>query len=160
MMLIDEIDVTIKAGDGGEGKVSFGKMEKSGPDGGNGGKGGDVYIVGSSDLTLLGQFRGKKVIEADNGIPGGKDKRAGKNGDDLVIQLPVGSSLSDKKTKEVFELEKVGQEILLCLGGKGGIGNYDLRSSINTTPTNTIPARKGQKRKNKNWRWLRLCNFR
>ena len=112
-MLIDEIAVNIKAGNGGDGKVSYGKLEKSGPDGGNGGKGGDVYIVGSSDLTLLGQFRSKSEIEAENGVPGGKDKCAGKNGDDLIIMLPVGSLLKDKKTKEVFELAKVGQKILL-----------------------------------------------
>lgn len=146
-MFIDEVDITVKAGDGGEGKVSFGKSRRSGPDGGNGGKGGDVYITGSSDLTLLLQFRSKNVIEADNGVPGGKDKRAGKNGDDLILQLPVGSLLTDKKTKQVFELEKVGQTILICTGGQGGIGNYDLRSSINTAPKNTIPARKGQKRR-------------
>ncbi|MAG59622.1 GTPase ObgE [Candidatus Woesebacteria bacterium] len=145
-MFVDEVDVTFEAGDGGEGKVSFGKMEKSGPDGGNGGKGGDIYIVGSSDLTLLSQFRGKDVVAAGDGVPGNKDKKAGKNADDLFIQLPVGSSLADLETKETFELEKVGQEILLCVGGKGGIGNYDLRSSRNTTPKNTIPARKGQKR--------------
>jgi len=146
MMLIDEIVATIKAGDGGEGKVSFGKMKKSGPDGGNGGRGGDVYVVGSSDLTLLSQFRGKSVIKADNGIPGDKDKMAGKNGEDLKIQLPFGSLLTDKKTKKVFELENVGQEILLCEGGKGGIGNFDLRSSRNTTPKYSIPAKKGKKR--------------
>lgn len=143
-MLIDEIDVVIKAGDGGAGKVSFGKMEKSGPDGGNGGKGGDVYIVGSSDLTLLNQFRSKPVIEAGSGVPGSKDKRAGKKADDLILQLPVGTLLTNKKTKETFEIQKVGQRILLCKGGRGGIGNYDLRSSRNTTPLNTIPARKGQ----------------
>jgi len=146
-MLIDEIDVNVKAGDGGEGKISFGKLEKSGPDGGNGGKGGDIYIVGSSDLTLLSQFRGKSLVEAQNGIPGGKDKCAGKNGKDLIIMLPVGSLVEDRKTKEVIELENVDQKILLCVGGKGGIGNFDLRSSRNTTPKITKPAKKGQKRK-------------
>jgi GTP-binding protein len=146
MMLIDEVDVIIKAGNGGDGKVSFGKLEKSGPDGGNGGKGGDVYVVGSSDLTLLNQFRSKREIEAENGLSGGKDKCTGKSGDDLIIQLPVGSLLKDKKTKEAFELEKVGHKILLCIGGEGGIGNFDLRSSRNTTPKSTIPAKKGQKR--------------
>lgn len=145
-MLIDEVDVKIKAGKGGHGIVSFGKIEKSGPDGGNGGKGGDVYIVGSSDLTLLGQFRANKVIRANNGTSGSKDKRTGKNAEDLVLHIPIGSVLTDKKTKEVFELTKTGESILLCRGGKGGIGNYDLRSSKNITPLNTIPAGKGQVR--------------
>ena len=146
-MFVDETDVTISAGDGGEGKISFGKFERSGPDGGNGGDGGDVYIVGSSDLTLLGQFRSKRVLSAENGGFGGKNKCTGKNGDDLTLNLPTGSVLTDKKSKDVFELKKVGQKILLCLGGNGGIGNYDLRSSRNTTPKTRIPATKGQKRK-------------
>lgn len=146
-MLIDEIEATIKAGNGGEGKVSFGKLEKSGPDGGNGGKGADVYVVGSSDLTLLAQFRSKRVIEAENGVPGGKDKCAGKNGDDLLLMLPVGTLIRDKNSKEECELNKVGQKILLCEGGEGGVGNFDLRSSTNTAPKNTIPAKKGQIRK-------------
>jgi GTPase len=145
-MLIDEVDVIFKAGDGGGGKVSFGKMAKSGPDGGNGGKGGDIYLEGSSDLKLLGQFHGKNVIEAENGIPGDKKKMAGKFAPDLTILIPFGSTITDKKTKEVFEVAKVGEKILLCEGGKGGVGNFDLRSPSNTTPLNSIPASKGQKR--------------
>lgn len=145
-MLIDEVEVTIKAGDGGRGIVSFGKSEKSGPDGGNGGDGGNVYIKASSDLTLLAQFRGKELVKGKSGVHGQKEKRHGKNGEDIVLNLPVGSLLTDTKTHETFELNKVGKEILLCEGGEGGTGNFDLRSSRNVTPTNTIPPTSGQSR--------------
>jgi len=145
-MLVDEIELTIKGGDGGEGTVSFGKMSKSGPDGGNGGDGGDVYIVSSSDLTLLNQFSALETVSAQDGVPGKKDKRAGKKGQDLEISLPIGTRLVDLETKQVFELDKKNQKILFCRGGRGGIGNFDMRSSKNTTPTNTIPAEPGQVR--------------
>lgn len=145
-MIIDELDLIIKAGDGGEGRISFGKMRLSGPDGGNGGDGGDVYVEAKSDLTLLGQFKGKKIVEAGDGFKGGQKKSTGKRGEDLTIYLPVGTQLTDKKTGEVFELEEVGQRILLCKGGKGGIGNFELRSSTNTTPKETIPPKPGQRR--------------
>jgi len=145
-MLIDEVEVTVKAGNGGNGAMSFGKSEKSGPDGGNGGDGGDVYIMGSSDLTLLAQFRGKELVEGQSGVHGKKEKRHGKNAKDLILNLPVGSFLTDANTGETFELNTVGEEILLCKGGEGGTGNFDLRSSRNVTPTNTIPPTPGQSR--------------
>lgn len=145
-MIIDELELTVKAGDGGEGKVSFGKMAKSGPDGGNGGDGGDVYIIASSDLSLLGQFRGKKFVSAGDGFKGGQKKAAGKRGSDLELLIPIGTLLVDTNTKEKFELSKVGQKLLLCKGGAGGIGNFELRSSTNTTPKNKIPAKPGQVR--------------
>ena len=146
-MITDELNITIKAGDGGRGIVSFGKMAKSGPDGGNGGKGGDVYIVAKDDLTLLNRFAPKKLVSAENGEKGGKDKCTGKNGEDLYLDMPVGTLLKDKETKEEFELTEKGQTILLCEGGEGGIGNFELRSSTNVTPTNTEPPKKGQRRK-------------
>ncbi|MFV1917749.1 MAG: Obg family GTPase CgtA [Patescibacteria group bacterium] len=146
-MLVDEVEVIISGGDGGEGKVSFGKGAKSGPDGGNGGKGGNVYVVASSDLTLLNQFAAKNKINAENGVDGGKEKMAGRMGENTTLFIPVGSALEDLSTNEVIELSQVGQKILLCRGGKGGVGNFDLRSSRNITPLNSIPPKKGQKRK-------------
>lgn len=146
-MLVDEVTVTFKAGNGGAGKVSFGKMRKSGPDGGNGGKGGNVYIKGSSDLTLLSQFHGENIVEADNGSPGDKQKMFGKYAQDLIVFMPVGSHLKDLQTGEEFELTEIGQSILLCKGGSPGIGNWEQRSPRNTTPTKAIPAGVGQTRK-------------
>lgn len=146
-MVIDECEITIKAGDGGAGKVSFGKMRKSGPDGGNGGDGGSVILKSSSDLTLLSQFQGKELVAAEDGAPGDRKKMTGKKGKDLIITLPVGTLLRDVDTDEAFELTSLGQEVFLCKGGIGGVGNFDLRSSVNTTPKNTIAPTKGQSRR-------------
>ncbi len=146
-MLVDEIKITIKAGDGGRGIVSFGKGEKSGPDGGNGGDGGDLYFKASSDLTLLDQFHPDQIVSAENGHNGGKDKMFGKKGADLEVLIPLGSKVTDLDTKEVFEFNKAGNKILLCKKGKAGIGNFELRSSRHTTPEFTTPPTPGQTRK-------------
>lgn len=145
-MLIDEIIITLKGGDGGAGKVSFGKMLKSGPDGGNGGDGGKLFVKASSDLTLLSQFHPDQIVSAEDGIPGGQNKKSGRKGESLLLQLPVGTEIKDLGTGEIFELDAIGEEVLIAEGGKGGIGNFDLRSSTNTTPKKSIPATPGQKR--------------
>lgn len=140
-MLLDNVDVTFKAGDGGNGIVSFKKIGR-GPDGGNGGRGGDVYITVSSDLTLLNQFSRKDLIGAERGVDGGNNKRQGKKGEDIYIILPVGTSLINRDTGElVMELTKIGQLIKLLNGGDGGFGNFEFRSARNTTP---MRAQKGQ----------------
>lgn len=143
-MLLDNIHVRFKAGDGGSGKVSFKRLGK-GPDGGNGAKGGDFYVLCSSDLTLLNQFSKKSFFEAENGQNGGFNNQTGKKGEDLEVKLPVGTSLIDKKTgKVVLELNKVGERILLLKGGIGGKGNFDLRSAKNTTPKTAQVGKKGE----------------
>lgn len=146
-MLIDEVEISVEAGDGGNGKVSFGKGRKSGPDGGNGGKGGNVYIKASSDLTLLNQFQAEQSVSAENGVDGAKDKKAGRMGKDLVLTLPVGTQLKDLDTGEIYELNKVSDKFLICRGGLGGIGNFELRSSRNITPVNTLPPKLGRERR-------------
>jgi len=146
-MLVDEVTITIKAGDGGLGAVSFGKGAKSGPDGGNGGDGGNLYFKASSDLTLLEQFHPDQTVSAENGHNGGKDKMFGKKGADLEILVPIGSKVTDLNTKVVFEFNKVGDKTLLCKGGTAGIGNFELRSSKITTPKFSTPPTPGQTRK-------------
>jgi len=145
-MLIDEITVFLKAGDGGKGKVSFGKMQKSGPDGGNGGDGGNLFAVGSSDLTLLNQFHPDEVVSAEDGRPGDKNKMSGKKGSSLTIRLPIGTTIVDLETGESFDILDVNENLLLCKGGKGGIGNFELRSATNTTPKKAIAPTPGQAR--------------
>lgn len=133
-MLIDKVDVTFSSGRGGDGKVSFKKIGR-GPDGGNGGRGGDLYITVSSDLTTLYQFSRKTVFEAQNGISGGADTKSGHKGEDLTVTLPVGTSLVDKDSgKTILELTTVGEKIKLLKGGDGGKGNFEFRSARNTTP--------------------------
>src|SRR5258708_2713080 len=144
-MLIDSVEVTFKGGRGGAGIVSFGKMQRSGPDGGNGGKGGDLYVVATSDITLLNQFSVEKEYAAENGIKGGKKKSTGKDGHNLEILLPVGTSIIDKKTDStILELSQIGQRELLCKGGIGGKGNWELRSPKRTTPEFSQSGKTGE----------------
>lgn len=145
-MIIDEVKLKIVAGHGGEGVVSFGKMERSGPDGGNGGKGGDIYFQATSDLTLLRNFLASPIVRAENGEDGDKQKMTGRDGDDLLVKIPMGSMVIDQDTHEEFELIDIGEVALVAKGGAGGLGNWELRSSTNTTPKETVPAKKGQVR--------------
>jgi len=133
-MLIDEVNIILKGGHGGAGKVSFYPGEKSGPSGGNGGKGGDLYIEATTDLTALNQFSRKRLVSAENGMPGGLSRKIGKDGRDIVVFMPVGTVLIEKNTGEVITIDKGGQKILVCKGGLGGWGNYEFKSSRNTTP--------------------------
>ncbi len=147
-MFVDEADITITGGHGGAGLVSFGKMAHSGPDGGNGGKGGDVYLLAESDITLLAQFTRKIEYSAQAGEPGGKNRRSGKNGDDLIIKLPIGTSVFDKATDDlIVELKFVGQQEIICSGGKGGRGNFEFRSPRHTTPMISQPGLPGDEKK-------------
>lgn len=146
-MLIDEIDIKVKAGDGGDGMVSFGKRPGSGPDGGNGGDGGDVWAVGIEDIMALRNYAPNKWYKAEDGKPGGRNKKTGKSGEDLILELPVASTLIDKNTGECLEIEKVGQKELICQGGHGGRGNWEFRSSTNTSPKYAEPGQPGEKRR-------------
>ncbi|MCL5784748.1 MAG: GTPase ObgE [Patescibacteria group bacterium] len=136
-MLIDEVDdVIFKAGHGGAGKVSFvpSRTQKGGPDGGNGGRGGDVWIRVTSDTFALNQFSKSKLLEAENGEMGGKNKKSGSNGHDLEIALPLGTLVVDKDSGEEIDLNSLDQRILISKGGLGGRGNAELANSRNTTP--------------------------
>lgn len=146
-MLIDHAEIVLKGGHGGAGIVSFGKMTKSGPDGGNGGRGGDLYVRAVSDLTRLNQFSQKTIFEAQNGFNGGADKMTGRGGKDLEILLPVGTSLIDQDTGRVIvELNKIDQKELLCVGGIGGRGNWEFRGPRNTTPMQSETGKAGEEK--------------
>jgi GTP-binding protein len=145
-MFIDEVDVIFQAGNGSAGKASFYPKFKSGPDGGNGGTGGDVFISVTSDLAILTQFLGNKIRKAEDGKMGGKLRKSGKDGNDITISLPLGCILTDQDTKEVIELSNIHQNVLICKGGKGGRGTYALRSPSNTTPLHGEPGEPGERR--------------
>lgn len=139
-MLLDKVDVTFSAGNGGNGKVSFKKIGR-GPDGGNGGRGGDLYVTTSSDLTILYQFNQKDYLSAENGIPGGDNIKSGHKGEDLTITLPIGTELINREAGQIIlELTRVGETVKLLKGGDGGKGNWEFRSARNTTP---LKAQKG-----------------
>ncbi|RJQ28796.1 GTPase ObgE [Candidatus Parcubacteria bacterium] len=144
-MLIDDIKIKISAGSGGRGAVAFNRNMKSlGPTGASGGKGGSVYGEGISDISALGQFRFKKEFEAENGGNGQGQFRDGKDGADLVLKLPVGTTIHNVTTGSVTEIRKIGERILLAKGGIGGRGNFHFRSSRNTTPTQFQGGRPGE----------------
>src|SRR5258708_18765777 len=147
-MLMDVAHVVFSGGHGGRGNVSFGKKEHSGPDGGNGGRGGCLYVKATSDVTLLNQFSQETEFEAEDGNPGRRYRQSGKDGKDLTILLPIGTSGIDEETNEpLFELTKISEVVLVCEGGKGGRGNFEFRSSRRTTPEFAQTGLRGQKRK-------------
>lgn len=134
-MLIDDITIKVKAGSGGNGKVAFNKNLMSlGPAGGNGGNGGNLYIEAVSDLAVLNRLRFKKEFHAQNGQDGRIQFSDGTTGKDLVIHVPVGTVIHDLTNGTDTEIVKMGERILVAKGGKGGRGNFQFRSPINTTP--------------------------
>src|SRR3989338_5776413 len=136
-MLIDNVIITIKAGNGGNGSVSFrrnAQTAKGCPDGGNGGNGGNVYFVGTNDVTALQRFRYQKVIKAEDGVRGQKKNLYGRNGTDTIIAAPLGTMITDQQTQQTYEIVDETTQILLAQGGKGGRGNNEFKSALNQTP--------------------------
>lgn len=147
--MIDYAKITIKAGDGGDGRVSFRRekfVPKGGPDGGDGGRGGSIWLVTDKDLNTLKPFQFQKVFSAQNGEAGGKNKRHGADGSDLVIKVPEGTAVktegSDPST--LLDLVKPGEKVCLAKGGRGGRGNWQFRSPILTTPKFAEAGTKGE----------------
>ena len=137
MALIDEIDIYITAGRGGDGVVRWRQEKgkpKSGPGGGNGGPGGDVYANAVSDIGYLDYYRHSKSFAAQNGEPGGSFGCQGGAGDTLELKFPIGSVITNRTTGEVFEINNLSDRVLLLHGGRGGLGNEHFKSSLNTTP--------------------------
>lgn len=144
-MLIDDVTIRIKAGDGGAGSVAFNKTKNNlGPTGGSGGTGGSVYLVGVSELDALQQFRFKKVVEAENGHDGRGQFVDGSGGKDINLMVPVGTIVHDLIKGTDIEVVEVGEPLLIAKGGKGGKGNFLFRSSRNTSPEQSQPGLKGE----------------
>lgn len=134
-MLIDDITIEVEAGRGGKGAVAFNKnMMSLGPAGGSGGKGGSVYLEGVSDLSKLNQFSFKKEAVAENGADGRSQFRDGRDGSDLILQVPVGTVAHNLDKLASKEITSIGQRILIAKGGIGGKGNFHFRSPKNTSP--------------------------
>ncbi|MFA5013562.1 MAG: GTPase ObgE [Candidatus Paceibacterota bacterium] len=144
-MLIDDVVIKVRAGNGGKGAVNFNKNPMAlGPTGGSGGKGGDFYFVGVSNLDALKQFRFKKDLNAEDGENGKSQLNDGANGKDLIVQVPVGTVIHNLTTKSEAEIIKIGEPVLIAQGGKGGKGNFLFRSSTNTTPLQSQPGLPGE----------------
>lgn len=149
-MFIDQAQIWIKAGDGGHGCLSFRRekfIPKGGPDGGDGGRGGNVYFEAVDNLDTLLDFAGKHHWQAQNGRPGSGNNKTGANGEDLVIKVPPGTLIYDNDL-DLFlkDLNEIGMKVCVCRGGKGGRGNKAFATSTNQTPRYTEPGKKGQER--------------
>ncbi|MFI4989103.1 MAG: GTPase ObgE [Alphaproteobacteria bacterium] len=156
MKFLDEAKVYVKSGDGGAGCVAFRRekfIEFGGPDGGDGGRGGDVIVTAVTGLNTLIDYRYQQHFKAAHGHQGAGDNRTGGKGKDAVLKVPVGTQvLAEDKETLVADLVTAGQRIVLCKGGGGGYGNAHYKSSTNRAPRRADPGRPGEER----WLWLRL----
>ncbi|MFH0852451.1 MAG: GTPase ObgE [bacterium] len=144
-MLIDDVTIKVKAGNGGRGAVAFSKTKMTlGPTGGAGGRGGNIYIEGVSDLGALIQFRYKKELSADDGGNGRTSLNDGKAGADLVLKVPIGTVVNNLSSGQTDEIIKIGEKILAAKGGKGGKGNFKFRSPTNTSPEEFLEGTEGE----------------
>ncbi len=147
MAFIDEMTIRMKAGNGGDGVVRWLHekfKEFGGPAGGNGGRGGSVYARAVRDTWLLSRYRFTKEFVAQNGEHGGGRSMHGANGEDLFVEVPVGTILTNLETGEQFRLDEEGQETLLLKGGHGGLGNENFKSSTNQTPEEHTLGKAGE----------------
>ncbi|OGV90299.1 hypothetical protein A3A66_04715 [Microgenomates group bacterium RIFCSPLOWO2_01_FULL_46_13] len=149
--MIDEIIISVKAGDGGDGKVSFRRerfVPKGGPDGGDGGNGGSIYLATDYNLNTLRWFAGRTKFVAESGEPGGKNKRHGANGQDIILKVPVGTmvfyNLSTIDYRLLADLDQPNLTIRLARGGKGGFGNWHFRKATVQTPRHAERGEPGE----------------
>lgn len=136
-MFVDKATVLVKAGKGGDGKLSFRHekfIDKGGPDGGDGGDGGDVVLVASRNQNTLASFRYQKEVTAQPGEPGGKSRKHGKRGQDLLVMVPVGTVATDEEGRVLADADEDGKRIIIAHGGKGGFGNAHFVSSVRQAP--------------------------
>jgi len=146
-MFVDRVQVKIQAGDGGNGQVSFRRekfVDRGGPDGGDGGQGGDVLFVASRNQNTLAKFRYQKLLRATSGTAGSKRKRHGKNGEDLTVNVPVGTVIANEQGEVLADLVEDGQEAVIAQGGQGGFGNAHFISSTRQAPRVAEKGEKGQ----------------
>ncbi len=149
-MFVDEAKIWIKAGDGGNGCVSFRRekfIPKGGPDGGDGGRGGNVYFEAVENLDTLSDFAGKHHWQAQNGKHGQGKNKTGADGEDLIIRVPPGTLIYDQDLDILLkDLNQTGIKVCVCLGGHGGKGNKQFATSVNQAPRHAEHGKPGQER--------------
>src|SRR3989344_5780040 len=144
-MLIDDVTVTLKGGEGGGGIVGFNRTKGNrGPTGGNGGPGGGGILEGVSDISALQQFRYNKEFSAPNGGVGSTRLLDGKRGEDLILKIPTGTVVTNLDTGEVREITKESEQFLVAHGGYRGRGNFHFRASTTTTPMESEEGKPGE----------------
>ncbi len=156
MKFLDQVKVYLRSGDGGGGAVSFRRekfIEYGGPDGGDGGRGGDVIIEVVEGLNTLIDYRYQQHFKAGTGVHGMGRNRHGAKGEDVVLKIPVGTQILDEDKETILlDLDTVGQRIVFLAGGNGGWGNDRFKGPINQAPKHANPGLPGEER----WVWLRL----
>ncbi|GAB2723061.1 Obg family GTPase CgtA [Halomonas garicola] len=150
MQFLDEASVIVEAGNGGNGCLSFRRekyVPKGGPDGGDGGHGGSVYLIGDDSLNTLIDFKYQRFYKAENGRPGQGRQMSGRAGHDLHVKVPVGTTVIDEDTLEVIaDVTEGGQVVLVAESGRRGLGNIHFKSSTNRAPRRTTPGTDGERR--------------
>lgn len=150
MKFVDEATIKVFAGKGGNGCLSFRRekyIEKGGPDGGDGGDGGSVYMEADEALNTMVDYRFQRAYRAENGEPGRGRNCTGKSGEDLVLKVPVGTTVIDEDSGEILgDLSTVGQQLKVAQGGFHGLGNTRFKSSTNRAPRQTTPGSEGEQR--------------
>ncbi len=148
MNFIDEVFIEVSAGNGGDGLLSFFRaknLPKGGPDGGDGGKGGEIIFRTNEGLNTLAKFRYEKSFISESGKRGGNNNKTGSDGEDLYIEVPPGTVIFNESLKEkVVDLEKNNEEFVIAKGGDGGLGNVRFKSSKNRTPRQTTKGEEGE----------------
>jgi len=156
MKFLDQAKIYLRSGDGGNGVVAFRRekfMEFGGPDGGDGGRGGDIVFVAAQNLNTLIDFRYTQHFRAPKGGNGAGSDRTGTGATDIVIQVPIGTQvIAEDKETLLIDLDEPGKRVVLCRGGDGGHGNAHFKSSTNRAPRKSTPGYPGEER----WVWLRL----
>ncbi len=150
MKFVDEAKIRVEAGNGGDGALSFRRekfIPRGGPDGGDGGRGGSIFLSADSGLNTLADFRYSTQFRAMHGERGHGRKCSGKAGDDLIISVPLGTLVRDAETGEIIgDITRAGESLLVAKGGRGGLGNTHFKSSTNRTPRQTVPGSPGEQR--------------
>jgi len=150
MKFVDEANISVFAGNGGNGCLSFRRekyIARGGPDGGDGGDGGSVYLEGDDDLNTLIDYRFQPKYRAQNGASGKSKNCTGAKGDDLILKVPVGTSIFDQGTEELLgDITGSGQRLLVAKAGFHGLGNTRFKSSVNRAPRQTSPGSEGEHR--------------
>ncbi|QJC29296.1 Obg family GTPase CgtA [Enterobacteriaceae endosymbiont of Plateumaris rustica] len=148
MKFFDEVTISVTAGKGGDGCISFLRekyISKGGPNGGNGGNGGNIYLLTDNNLNTLNKFNLKKNYLAENGFAGKKNQCTGKKGKDLILTIPIGTRIIDfKKNIILADLNKNNQKFLIVKGGKHGLGNINFKNSINRSPYQNTKGELGE----------------
>jgi len=150
MKFVDEATISVQAGNGGHGCLSFRRekfIEKGGPDGGDGGHGGNVFLVANEAINTLADFRVARKFKAENGQPGAGRNKTGKSGEDLEVIVPCGTVVHEIDTDELLgDLTETGQRMMVAEAGRAGLGNTRFKSSINRAPRKTTQGTPGEKR--------------